>query len=448
MKKAIDVKKSYSPRSSVGIATFSQNDEATPKSADRLTLRDLYNKVDLVRNCIEAISYSVLGSGYHLEPLYGEKIDSYEASVVNKFFYQINTEDTIEELIIDWSQDMLTYGQGYAEKVYINKDILAFKRDIENKVDIKKITIPYKIYKANAYTMYIRATKEGQILGYDQKNEMGTVVRDFPTTKIVHFKLPTPVDDIYGLAPAATMTNPLAAYLYSDDYDGKFFQNNATPRLHINLENAGDKELKAFMGYVEEKLKGQPHRNIVTRGKVNIDAISIKNVDAEFNGFRKGIRERVIAGYKVQPIILGILDTSGATSDAQIALFKSLAVNPIRKIIENRINKKILNVLFPDFDVKFKFNSVDLLDEVIQSQKDERDLKSGVMVIDEIRKNRGLLPAKGGYGEFPLIPYSDASLAVLPGESNKNKDVDEKIKPNKKLANKNIKDQNQLKLGV
>ena len=442
MKKAIDVKKSYSPRSSVGIATFSQNDEATPKSADRLTLRDLYNKVDLVRNCIEAISYSVLGSGYHLEPLYGEKIDSYEASVVNKFFYQINTEDTIEELIIDWSQDMLTYGQGYAEKVYINKDILAFKRDIENKVDIKKITIPYKIYKANAYTMYIRATKEGQILGYDQKNEMGTVVRDFPTTKIVHFKLPTPVDDIYGLAPAATMTNPLAAYLYSDDYDGKFFQNNATPRLHINLENAGDKELKAFMGYVEEKLKGQPHRNIVTRGKVNIDAISIKNVDAEFNGFRKGIRERVIAGYKVQPIILGILDTSGATSDAQIALFKSLAVNPIRKIIENRINKKILNVLFPDFDVKFKFNSVDLLDEVIQSEKDERDLKSSIVTINQVRSTRGLMAVP--WGNSPVLYSSDASKAIMP--------VDGITTPNSKVKNKIDKktknNEDQLKLGV
>lgn len=446
MKKAIEVKKSYSPRSSVGIATFSQGDEAIPKSTDRMTLKDLYNKVDLVRDCIEVISYSVLGSGYHLEPLYGEKIDEYEASIVNKFFYQINTEDTIEELIVDWAQDMLAYGQGYAEKVYINKDILAFKRSIENKVEAKKLTIPYKVYKANAYTMYIKATKEGKILGYDQKNEMGKMVREFPETKIVHFKLPTPVDDIYGLAPAATMTNSLAAYLYSDDYDGKFFQNNATPRLHINLEDAGDKELKAFMGYVEEKLKGQPHRNIVTRGKVNIDAISIKNVDAEFNGFRKGIRQRVISGYKVQPIVLGILDTNGATSDAQIALFKSLAVNPIRSIIENRINKKILNVFFPDFDLKFKFNSVDLLDEVIQSQKDERDLKSSLVTINEVRATRGLMPVP--WGESPVIAFSDASKAIMPVDGIKTPNSMVKDKLDKKITAKNIKDQNQLKLGV
>jgi HK97 family phage portal protein len=263
-----------------------------------------------------------------------------------------------------------------------------------------------------------------QIIGWKQIDNMGNTISSWDQYQILHFRMPTPIDQIDGLPPSGTLSSNIAADIFARDYNGKFFQNNATPRLHIDLGNVSKEEMEVFIGKCEQKLKGQPHKNLVTRGGVKIEPIGIKNSDMEFTEYQKDLGRKTMAKYRVPPLILGFLEsTSSMSAESQIAMFKFLAVSPVRKIIASRINKMIMRKLFPGIRAKFVWNPVDKMDLMQQSQIDERDVKSNIKTINEVRTDRGL----GG------VTYGDAPIP-MPGQEVPN---GPKTEPKKKPKGKN-----------
>jgi len=411
-KNNIKIKKSYEPRTAVGITTWGVQQEVYKEDIDNPTLLKLYKQVDVIRDCIEAVTYGVTNGGFHYEPRFGSTIDEYQKSVLDRFFFEPNENDTIDDLIIDSCMDLLLFGEGYWQPIIKPNLVLKFYQMIDSRTDVRRLNIPFYLYKLSAYFVSPTATQQGIITGFLQKNNFGIPIITFNKDELIFFKMPSPVSDVRGHSPVANRDNTLASYLFADEYNGRFFYNNATPRLHIDLGKVSAKEMMAFTGQAEKELKGKPHRNLVTRGGVIVTPISLKNSDMEFNTYIKMLRARIMGFYKVPPIMLGILDDSKSlNADYQIEIFKFLAVNPVQKIIENRINRRLIPRLFPNFDLQFKFNPVNDLDLINQSKIDGSDLKDGIKVINEIRKSRGMKPVD--WGNKPILPFSDASKAIL-----------------------------------
>ena len=98
-----------------------------------------------------------------------------------------------------------------------------------------------------------------------------------------------------------------------------------------------------------------------------------------------------------------------------------MGVKPIQAVISERINKKILNEeFFPYARLNFVFNAIDYLDLRDEVEIEEKDLKAGVRTINQVRASRGMEPCD--WGDRPLIPFSDASLAQLPKDNPDKKD--------------------------
>jgi HK97 family phage portal protein len=407
--------------SRIGVTSVSFSDTVRPKTSTSRQLEKYYKNNDLIRQCIDAIAYAVIGSGYHFRPKYGTEINKKQMLILEKFFEEPNSEDDMLDLLLSIALDLLTYGNCWVE-IGIDKDkeldfIEFFKtgKEITTK-ELYDLEIPYQLFKVSALNMEIRTDENGKVIEYIQRG----IKKDlsFKPDKLVHFKIPSPLDEIVGIAPASTLANTIIADLYAENYNCKFFENNATPRLHFDLGNVTVDELLSFAGELERNLKGQPHRNIVTRGGVKITPISLTNTDMEFSKYQEHLRTRIFGAFKMQPIILGILEaTKSGTSDAQIALFKSLAVDPIRRVITSRLNRKIIRRLFPGTDLRFEFNPIDRLDALVQSKIDAVDLEHQVRVVNEVRAQRGLSPMP--YGDFPILPYTDASKAVLKPKNQK-----------------------------
>ncbi len=433
---AKQIKKTYSPTEKypVGVASFSSGDiERTNKQqVNAETLLKAYSIIDLVRSCIDAISYAVSGSGYHFSPRFSSQVvDENDLALVQEFFENPNAEDTMDDLITEVSMDMLTFGDGYLEKSVIAKDILEFNDLIKNKKNIiqlllnRELQFPYKLFKISARYMKIEY-KNNRISAYKQYDSSGALVNTFTPDQIIHFRLPSPLDEIYGLSPTSTLDSTLSTTVKADSYNKAIFSSNGTPRLHMDLGNVSEKALIAFNSYCAQELKGKPHRNLVTRGGVTIKPLAISNSDMEFSQYLVSLREKSLSVFRVQPGILGVFKTGDADIDKQIALFKFLSVNPIKKIIASRINKKIMSDFFKYLNLKFFFNPVDSLDSDIESQSDERDLRNQVTVVNEVRSKRGLSAKQ--WGNVPIIPFSDAKQAVL--------DVNADLKPDVKNKNK------------
>lgn len=404
-----EIAKTYAERN-VSIRSVDFEDKVQRKYTKIEWLEKFYRLNDTIRACVDAISYAAVQSGYHFEN-YGENIKDKEEVAKRKIqnillrrqFEDINEEDDASDLLLDTFLDLLTFGDAYWEQVVAYRalpDFLDYIQNPDPSVSPWDIKIPYKFYKVSAYSMTIKMS-DGVVTGYEQKDDQGNVINEFDPREIIHFRLSSPIDEVNGLAPSATLQNTIAADIYAADYNAKFFENNATPRLHIDLGTVSPEELKHFCAEAEKELKGKPHRNLVTRGGVKVEPIGIKNTDMEFADYQTSLQQRILAMYRVQPIILGIQKTAqGATADSQIALFKFLAVDPIRRIVTSRINKRVIKKLYPTVQSRFAFNPIDRLDQAAQSNVDQRDLQTGIKVVNEVRAERGL--SRVDWGDEPI----------------------------------------------
>lgn len=414
------IKKTYDPICKYPVMVSAYGDSEIERTYKQRvtndTLLNAYALIDYVRASIDATAYACTGSGYHFVPRYGKEVNELHALILNEFFLNVNDEDTIDDLNVEAIMDILTFGDAYWEKVVSKKYILDWNDVVksDSPADIifnSDFKFPYKLYKVSAKNMKIDY-KDGRISGYTQYDEMGTKGRTFTTSQIVHFRLPSPLDELYGLAPASTLDSSLANYVHSDNYNSKFFKNNGTPRLHMDLGNISQKAMENFTSYLQQALQGQPHKNLVTRGGVKVNPLGLKNSDMEFNTYQTSLMHRIFAVFRMQPGILGISEPGSPSLDNQIALFKFLAVDPIRNIVASRINKKIMQDWFRFFNLKFAFNPVDRLDLLQTASIDEKDLKNSVTVVNEVRAKRGMTRVK--WGDSPILYSSDASKAILP----------------------------------
>ena len=423
--------KSYGPM----IETVSFNEKTEERKLDASYLRRIYENDDIVGPVVDALMYSCTTAGYHFEAYPGEKINQRHLRIVQRFFDEPNEEDTTNDLLRDCFLDLLVYGTEYWELTTSTKDMVGYEEALNNKeIEIDDIVFPYKLYRVNPEYMKININKVGKITSFSQKIR-GKVVGNFKPNKIIYFKLPRPGNRVYGLAPAAKtgIHNAVAANIYCAQYNGKFFKNNATPRLHIDLGNVGEKEFKKFLVYLETHIKGEPHKNLVTTSKnkdnrVTVNPISLKNSEMEFSVYAKNLRRKILGAYRMQPIIMGITEgESKTTVDAQISIYKAQAVRPLQSIATDRINRKVMKRIFPGVKLRFRFNPVDVLDSMEQMKITELELKSCLKTVNDVLRERGL-PLKP-YGNKPIIPFSDAGKAQLPdkpGQKEEEKEEEEK----------------------
>lgn len=158
-----------------------------------------------------------------------------------------------------------------------------------------------------------------------------------------------------------------------------------------------------LLSFFETGLKGKNHRSlyIPLPSGTKDDPVDIKfetiepNIqDSSFNNYRKQNREEILMVHRVPAS--KVSNTAGAniavTRDAD-KTFKEQVCAPEQKIFEKKLNR-IVNEITDAYEMKL--NEMTLTDADTQSKIDERRVKNGIELPNEVRARDGLGGIPGG----------------------------------------------------
>jgi len=344
-----------------------------------------YKKESWVRACIDAIQRTAISNTFRLVPAKPDiDLTDKEVEPILNFFEKPNANDTFADIISEVIVDLHIYGDAYVEVV-----------------KSKKTKVPIGLFNVYAPTLRILVNRTGKVLGYLQipKGSLYNRTRPgkpvfFRPTEIVHFKLPNPGNEVYGLSPLESLFLPLETDILAQTYNRNFFKNNATPNLHLDLGNCSPQQLKRVRAYFKHALKGvaNSHKTLITEGGAVLKPIGESPTDMQFLEQRRFSRDEICAVLGCPPMKIGITDdvnrASALESDKS---FKADKIIPLQRMIATKINLSVVS-LFNNPRVKFAFSEIDLRDAKEQAQIDQIYVVTGVLTINEIRKRQGLKP--------------------------------------------------------
>lgn len=317
----------------------------------------------------------------------------------------INNLDVFDEVMKKVGNDYETTGNGYIEVGRTQSGSIGY------------------IGHVPSQHMRIRRLRDGfvQIVGnrvaffnnFGQKTE-NTVTDDTNPNEMIHLKKYSPTSLYYGVPDIIAAKGPLAGNEFASRYNLDYFENKAVPR-HVIVVKGGSlssASVDKLVEFFETGLRGQHHRSIyIPLGNSGVNGqdpdIEFKSIEADkqdfsFGEYRQANNEEIFMAHRIPASRAGVFSANislAASRDAD-KVFKESYSRPEQSIFEKkmaRVFKEMTDI------VVFKLNELSLVDEDTQSQIDERYLRSGTYVPDEVRRTKGMTARPDGKGMEPSM---------------------------------------------
>lgn len=309
-------------------------------------------------------------------------------------------------------RDILKYDAGAIEKVS------GF--EVKGKEDNPTV----HLYAVAGDTIKLSPNNKGLLTGnaYRQVDYSMKEIASWTIDEMAYFIANPQSGRYYGNSPLESLHQTIVAELNASQYNSDFFTNNATPRISVSLKNMGIGQgtvaMKRFKEWWDKELEGKPHKPIILgseQGEIDIKQISLSNDDMQFSQYMVWLLVKIMATYKMQPSIMGIMgkDSNPGDISEQFEQFKIDAIKPQLNLFKEKINPFVImhksgfnmDDVYLDFDFKVG-------DEKIQAEINERYLRSGVVTINDIRESIGL--PRVYWGDVPYLQNNVAPFGVGP----------------------------------
>lgn len=341
-----------------------------------------------------------------------------------------NEEDTFTEILIKIWRDYETTGNGYME---IGRG--------------KNGEIGY-IGHIPATTMRIRRKRDGfiQLSGFDAQffahfgegvDEDGNPVTisnplgGGQPNEVIHFKKYSPTSGYYGIPDIISAQAAIAGNEFASRYNLDYFENKAVPRYAIILKGATltPNAEASLLAFFETSLKGQNHRSIyiplpgdTPEQKVSLELQAVESgiQDSSFNNYRKANINDVLMAHGV-PISKVSTSDGGSLASSRDAdkTFKEQRCGPEQDVAEKKIDK-VMRELTDSF--QFVLNKMTLTDADTQSKIDERGVKNGWLLPNEVRADQGKSGIPGGNER--VDPNAKAKQDAANASANRERDAE------------------------
>jgi len=369
-------------------------------------LRRMYERNVVVRAAVDTIINEVVSANYEIVPIDPEeKLDGAKKEDQNKrkkqiedFFNHPNENSESFRVVLEkmmW--DLLVFDAGVLEKVKsVGGDKLA------------------EIYAVPGDTIRIKVDEHGKILGYWQVIDNKSIKpRFFDKDELIYILMNPRSHTPYGFSPLQTLENIVAAFIYSEHYNVKYFENNATPRGILELGAINEAQLDRFKEYWQQEHLQQPHRVMVLsnphahegKGGVKWIPLAMSSKDMELMNYLNWLMKMILMVYGVTPSEVGFADElRGAPALGQVLqsqAFKNKAIYPMMDRISRSLTEEIISEEFESNDLKFEFvEEKGVQEELQKAQLDALLVQTQIKTVDEIRKERGIETNadKGGAG--------------------------------------------------
>lgn len=245
-------------------------------------------------------------------------------------------------------------------------------------------------------------------------NPIGTSGRP---NEAIHIKKYAPSSTYYGVPDIVAAKNALAGNEFASRFNLDYFENKAIPRHLIILKGAklGGTALRDLLAFFETN-RGQNHRSMFiplppdtneSKTEFKIETVEPNVQDASFEKYRKANLSDILMAHRVPVSKVSVSEgiSLAAARDAD-KTFKEQVCQPEQRVFEKKLNRILAE--FTDA-VQFKLNELTLTDADTQSKIDEREVRNGITLPNEIRVRKGLPGVKDG--DVPGGPMTAQQIA-------------------------------------
>jgi hypothetical protein len=335
-------------------------DEITMEPTDRnwKLYKDIYEKVGIIKNCIDNTADFALQSGYELEgPVSGkEKIE--------KFIKKTNFDLILHNIL----KQMQIYGNCFIE---LSRETI-FSEDTWSLKILPPDQMRVVVYKGKG--------KDGQLKGYKQMQASSQSI-EFSPEEVVHFKwnTATTTGQFYGVSDLKAVCGSLTSLLNFQEDIGEIIHRYAAPIIHWALgteeQSATAAEIAEFISLLNDRDTGQ---DMVTSSNVKANPIVNNLKMVQPDGMIKLLENQLIAGLRVPEIFIRGGETSNkATADVELQAFDR-KVKAIRMALSTMVEDFIFKKITPTSEVTISWNELSVESEHTKAQQMQWLVQSGV----------------------------------------------------------------------
>ena len=219
---------------------------------------------------------------------------------------------------------------------------------------------------------------------------------------IVFIKLPSLQTPFRGQGMLKHIAQTLDIDNYIEEYLRYFFYNDANPGSVLETDKElSDTAYKRLQANIRIKHQGvkKAHKNLILEGGLKWKEIGSKLNELQVKDLNDGIRDKILAAFKVPKSILGITeDVNRSNGEVSDRVFAKRCVRPKLRLIQAQLNMFFIPKFSDGQNLWLEFENPVKDDELIQAQVDEIYVKNGIWTVDEVRSRMEMLPIEESRG--------------------------------------------------
>lgn len=307
-----------------------------------------------------------------------------------------------------------------------------------SKFTLMKLLVQSVLLRGNGFALIERNGDRVRSLRYLEPNDVqivydkvkNSLYYDVPLIKkhvepkdMLHFVMFS-YDGIKGLSVLQNAARSLSIAHSSENAAKGFFDNgmmiNGILKVQGPVSQQQREDLRAAWN---ETYTANGSGIAILQGNMDYQTIQLSAKESQMLESRQFSVTDIARFFGISPILLGDLSkTSYSTLEAVQNDFLVHTLQPYITMMENEFNRKLLKPSETNLSITLETNEILRIDKAAQSNYYSSLINSGVLSINEVRKEIGY-NGIGEDGEKHIIPYTDIATNTI---DNGNKDNDEK----------------------
>lgn len=314
------------------------------------------------------------------------------------------------------------------------------KNNLISKFTMMKLLVQSVLLRGNGFALIERA-KDGTVKGlryleptdvtinYDKiKNEL---YYDVPIIKLrvrpsemIHLVMFS-YDGIKGLSVLQNAARSLGIAQASENAAKSFFDNGMMINGILKVQGPVSQQQREDLRQAwNETYTANGSGIAILQGNMDYQTIQLSAKDSQMLESRQFSVTDIARFFGISPVLLGDLTkASYSTLEAVQNDFLVHCLQPYIVMIENEFNRKLLKQSEENLNIVLETNEILRTDKSAQATYYSTLISSGVMTINEVRKELGF-NGIGEDGDKNIIPYSDIAANTINGGDNNNEKQD------------------------
>lgn len=382
----------------------------------------LYNQEALARlmeinpyhyRAVKTKARDTAGIGWQLVPAKGvDEPNESQKKELEMFFDDVNPDYTLTEIFDRTMVDYESTGNGYIEVIRDSVDEKpAGLEHIPSHTVRRHRDADRYAQKRDARHRFFKpvGTPDDIHMDSGQYHNPNTLESDIRGNEIIHFMNYSSRSDYYGVPDVLPALGAILGDKERQEYNIQFFENHAVPAYAVTVVGADldDDTISMIQNFFQKDIKENRHSTLVLAAskdsedpnaqpvEFKFEALAAEVKEASFTVYRKDNRDEILSAHGVPPYRAGIAETGslgGSTANESTEIYKTSIIEPRQQMIEDKINKYIIQEGFGITDWKFEFIEIDTKDEKHDTEMAETLFNIGALSPNEVRQRLGLDP--------------------------------------------------------